>query len=223
MRIIYLPGLGETPGIFEKIAAHIESDESVFPDHFELLGNEPKSKFNALQYATELIAKYHINGNDVIIGHSMGGWIAYHIKLLVNSPIVQIAAWTNPDRVILPISNRRIIYFLARSGLYLNRFTLKHFIKRDYKGKPSAGIYTEIFERLQKNNKENTINQLRVVLEAVNTDMKVIPDLRIHAKADTIIRYPIASFIEVPCDHFTLYTNPAAVYTPIVKWLADRL
>jgi hypothetical protein len=48
------------------------------------------------------------------------------------------------------------------------------------------------------------------------------PDLRIHARADTIIRYPDEPALEVPGDHFSLHTHPREVYEPIRDFLAKH-
>ncbi len=221
MRIIYIPGFGEKANIFEKIAPHIAAEESLFLDNWELLGNKVQNGIDVLQYATELVALYQINEKDIIIGHSMGGWIALHIKHLTHCRIVQIASWTNPDRLILPISNPKLIYFLTKTGLYLNRFTQQYVIKRGYKDKPSEAIFTETFERLIKAPKNNVINQLRLILTPIKAEITVHPDLRIHAKRDKVIRPPREPFHEVSGDHFTLHTQPAEVYETIEKWLSS--
>lgn len=221
-RIIYIPGFGEKANIFDKIAPNIPAKEILFLDNWELLGDRPKRKIDVLQYATELVAKYQITNQDIIIGHSMGGWIAYHIKHITGCRIVQIGSWTAPDRVILPIKNRHLIYFCTKTGIYLNRFTLQYAVKRGYKGKPSEVIFVETFERLKNGSKNNVINQLRLILTPVKTEINVLPDLRIHAKADKIIRYPKATFHEVPGDHFTLYTHPETVYMAINQFLYSQ-
>jgi hypothetical protein len=43
-----------------------------------------------------------------------------------------------------------------------------------------------------------------------------VPDLRIHARKDTVIRYPKEPFHEISGDHFTLITNPNEVIEPIL-------
>lgn len=218
MRIIYLPGFGETAKIFDGITPHIEG-EAVFINHWELLGNQVRRELNVLVYAKELIEQFGIEAEDILIGHSMGGWIGYHIKHLVGCKVVQIGSWTEVDRMVLPIKNRKVIYFLTWSGLYLNNFTKTYSIKRGYKGKPSEGIFGEIFDDLIRRSKGNVLNQLRVVLNHINEQVAVSPDLRIHARGDVTIRIPKADFIEVQGDHFTLWTHPEEVYGIINRWL----
>ena len=101
----------------------------------------------------------------------------------------------------------------------LNRFMKSVFIAQSYKGKPSRQIYEETFDRMMAGNKENIINQLRLIFTPVPERPIVQPDLRIHALADPLVRPPREPFVEVPGDHFTLYTYPEAVYEPISNFL----
>jgi hypothetical protein len=218
MRILFIHGFGENEAIFSQIAPHI-SGEHIFLNAWTLLGNTPRPTVNVLEFAKEIVQKYAITPQDVVIGHSMGGWIAYHIKHLTGSPIVQIGSWTEADRVILPVSNVRIVYWAVKNGLFFNRFLKERFTAKGYKNKPSEGIYREIFDRLIQGNKGNVINQLRVILTPIAEKITVTPDLRIHARRDLVIRPPRQPFHEVIGDHFTLYTHPELVYEPIVAFL----
>lgn len=219
-RIIFIHGFGENAHIFDKIAPHLPAKEKIFVDNWAALGNEKKADLNVLVYAQELVNQYHITERDVIIGHSMGGWIAYHIKHLTGCKIVQIASWTNQKKVIMPIKNRKMVYLLTKMGLVFNYFTQKYVVHRHYKGKDSEYILTDTVKRLRKGDKDNVNNQLRVVLALVNQQISVTPDMRFHAKADTIVRCPDEAYIEVPGDHFTLYTQPEAIYLPILQWFS---
>jgi hypothetical protein len=222
MRIIYIPGVGEKPNIFDHIAPHIAASETLILDNWELLEDIPVKALDALSYASTLVKKYHITRDDVIIGHSMGGRVALYIKHLVNCPIVQIASWTDPAKIIWPISNLKLINFLVKTGLFLNRFVLQYFVAREYKAKPSANIFIETFQRLKNAKKVDVMKQLIVILRPVNAELEVTPDLRIHARADSIVKVPSEPFAEVPGDHFALYTHPQPVYLPILKWLSEE-
>ena len=218
MRILFIHGFGETESIFSKIAPYIPG-EHTFLNVWELLGDTPLPGINVLVFAQSMVEKYKITQDDVIIGHSMGGWIAWHIKHFTGSPIVQVASWTDPDRPFKPLKNVKIIYWLIRNGLFFNSFTKRIFSAMGYKGKPSKQVYEEIIDRMIAGNKENIINQLRLILTPVPERPAVQPDLRIHARADLVVRPPREPFYEVSGDHFTLYTHPEAVYGPINAFL----
>lgn len=221
MRIFFIPGFGEKPNAFDKIAPHIAGDK-VFIDCWEEIGDTPRKDINVLKLANELVNKYSITPDDVIIGHSMGGWIAYHTKHVTGCRIIQVASWTKPDRVITPIQNRKIIYWFMRSGLALNRLSLRFMVWKFYRHKPSKDIFAETFGSLVFGNKGNVVNQMRVILEPVTETITVQPDLRIHAKRDNIIRYPKGEeCCTVSGDHFTLVTHPEEVYGPINDFLTS--
>src|SRR5580692_437907 len=107
MRIFYIHGFGENETIFSKISPFIPG-EQIFLNVWELLGDAPRPGINVLNFAEELVKKYAITKNDLIIGHSMGGWIALHIKHLTGCPIVQIASWTDPGRIISPFKSAEL-------------------------------------------------------------------------------------------------------------------
>lgn len=220
MRLIFIPGFGEEPSIFDRIHPHIQG-EKVFLNNWVLLGDNPRPGLNALQYASELVERFDIKRDDLIIGHSMGGWIAFHIKHLVQCPVIQIGSWTDGRKVVRPVKSRRLVYWLVKRGLYFNSFVKRYMVKKYYQGKPSAGIFSSVFENLIQGNKENVVNQLRIIFNPVSEAVKVNPDLRIHARRDNIVRYPNDPTHEVHGDHFTLYTQPEEVYQPIVAFLQE--
>jgi hypothetical protein len=214
MRIIFIHGFGETENIFDKIAPALPG-EHIFINLWEALGNQSRPDLNIVVFAKETIQKYSIGPNDIIVGHSLGGKIAWYIKHFNGNRIVQIASWTSQKKIVMPIKNIRLIYWLTKRGLFLNRFAKKYFVNAAYKNKPSREIYEQTFDRLSTGNKNCVINQLRLVLEPVKEPVAVAPDLRIHAKKDKVIRCPDESFEEVSGDHFTLWTEPEKVIAPI--------
>ncbi len=220
MRIFFIPGFGEDTSVFDKIAPHISGDK-IFIDNWEEIGDKPRKDINVLLHAKALVQKYNITPNDVVTGHSMGGWIAYHIKHVAGCRIIQIASWTKPDRVVTPIKNRKFVYWFMGSGLAFNRFSQWFMVWKFYRHKPSKEIFADTYSRLRTRKVSGVLNQMRVVLEPVPDAITIMPDLRIHAKADNIIRYPKGeACTTVSGDHFTLWTNPEEVYTPINNFLA---
>lgn len=219
MRIFFIHGFGEKPTVFNQIAPHIPGSH-IFIDVWEVLGNTYHKDINVLKFAKHLIELHGIQPGDVIIGHSMGGRIAFHIKHVVGCRCIQIASWTKSDRVVLPIQNFKIVYFLISIGLVFNRFSQWFMVKKFYSHKPSKEIFADTFNRLRISSKNAVISQMRIVLEPVEEAITVKPDLRIHAKADNIIRYPKGEeCVTVSGDHFTLVTSPEEVYKPIISFL----
>ncbi len=218
MRIFFIHGFGENENIFEKIAPTIGGNQ-IFINVWNEVGNIPQPELNVLAFAKKLSQNYTITENDVVIGHSMGGRIGLHIKHFSNCKLIQIASWTNPDRVISPIKNRETLYWLTKYGIYLNRFTKWLAVRKGFKNKPSRQIFEQTIDALIAGNKHCVVNQLRLIFEPVEA-INIEPELRIHAKADNIIRKPKTDFYEVPGDHFTLVTYPETVVKPILEFLA---
>ncbi len=220
MRIIFIPGFGEDEVIFDKIAPVIPGDKLIL-NSWKLVGDYPRPEINVLILAKEIIDHYNITKEDIVIGHSMGGWIAFHIKHLVKCPIVQIASWTAADRVNTPVSNPASIYWAVKNGLYFNSFVKWLAIQFSYRNAPSKEIFSYVFGLLIKGNKNNVVNQLRLIATHIKEKISVQPDLRIHSRKDNIIKFPKEPFHEVPGDHFTLYTHPEKVYEPILKLIGS--
>ena len=221
MRLFFIPGFGETASIFSRVAPYLPGEKE-FVDNWQLIGNRPRPDLTALLYAQELVERFGITTRNVVIGHSMGGWIGLHIKHLTGCAVVQIGSWSAPVKVIRPVSNLQLIYWAVRRGLYFNRFVQRLLLRYNYRGKPSAGVFGEVFSNLIQGNKDNVINQLRIIYSPVPEGFTAQPDLRIHARADTIIRYPDEPVLEVPGDHFSLHTHPREVYEHIQTFLAEH-
>ena len=183
------------------------------------MGDRPRPKLNALKYAAELVDQFVITEADVVIGHSMGGWIGLHIKHLVGCRIVQIGSWTDARKVVRRLHSRHLLYFLVKKGLVFNPINKRIMVLRYYYNKPSREIFCSAIDNLIRRNRNNVVNQLRVIFNPVKERVNVSPDLRIHARPDNIIHFPDQDAVEVEGDHFCLYTHPEKVYTPIVGLL----
>jgi pimeloyl-ACP methyl ester carboxylesterase len=219
MRTFFLPGFGEEPWIFDQIAPQI-GGQHVFIRHRDLMGDRLREAYDVQQYAQALIETHHITPQDRLIGHSMGGWIAYSVKQLTGSPIVQIGSWTDPDKVVLLVKEPNTVYWLVRNGLYLNHFNKWYFSWRSYRGQPSRRVFEPVFQHLIDSPPGYVLNQLQVILTPVQWASPQAPDLRIHAQADTIVRPPDEPFAEVPGDHFCLVTEAEPIAAAVSRVLA---
>jgi hypothetical protein len=216
-RVIFIHGFGENESIFEQIYPNLDG-QHLFLNLWSEVGDVPQRQTTVVEFASELVQKYVITASDLIIGHSLGGWIGLHIKAIAQCKLIQIASWSEPDRVISPVKNRNTLYFLAKYGIYLNWFTKWLAVNKGFKGKPSRPIFEQTLEALICGNSANVVNQLRLIFEPV-AGTEVLPDLRIHSKADNIIRKPKSDFVEVPGDHFNLVTHPEFVVKAIKNWM----
>jgi len=220
MRLLFIPGFGEDETIFENLHPLLPG-EKIFLSFWKELPNKNSRQLNVAVFAKELVQKYGITQKDVVIGHSTGGWVALFFKQFVQCPIVQISSWTDPKKVVSPVANRHLVYFLAKTGFLFNKPVQQWLLKNKYRDKPSAPVFRDVFTNLINGNKENVVNQLRLILAPVQQTITVRPDVVLHARADTIVRFPDGKVNEVPGDHFALSTYPDLVAKPINQFLTS--
>lgn len=216
MRILFIHGFGETPAIFSSIAPAI-GREQVFIDLWMELGTAKQEKLNVFNFAKKLVEKYTVSSQDCVIGHSLGGWIAYYMKWHCGCAIVQIASFTDFTHLLIPIRSGKTIYWLARKGLLFNK-TINWLSMLPFRKLPSRQVHLDNIYRLTSANKEAIVKQLQLMYEPVPA-IDVMPDLRIHALKDTIVKPPSESFRTVPGDHYSLLTCPETVIRPILELL----
>ncbi len=219
MRIIFIPGLGEDELIFSKVLPMIPGEKLVL-NTWELFGNQLRGNFTGLQYAREVAERYNITEHDLLIGHSLGGLTACYIKNLLGCPVIQVASYTNKNRIIVPVSNFRIIEASVRGHLFFNNLIKWLVLTLQYNNKPSKPMVTYLFDKLKNGNKINVINQLKVALNPLQLD-GLEPDLRIHSKGDNIVRPPKEPYLATPGDHFAIFTHPEPFASAINDFISS--
>jgi hypothetical protein len=217
MRLVLIPGFGEDETIFVNILPYL-SYESVYVNVWEMFQADAAKPIHIKALAQKLVEKFSIQASDMVVGHSMGGWIGWHIKEIAGCKLVQVSSWTDPKKVILPFQNRALLYWLTRNGLYINRFTKAFLLNKFYKNKPSKGIMEATLNNLIQKDKKLVLSQLQLILEPTIL-CSAEPDLRIHTQRDPIIRRPDQAFYLVPGDHFAIYTYPKEVAKVILAQL----
>ncbi|GEO07850.1 alpha/beta hydrolase [Segetibacter aerophilus] len=220
MRVFFIPGLGEEKFIFDKIE-NVIAGEKIFLDNWTLLSEVPEKDLTTLVYATHLVKRFGIKAEDVVIGHSLGAWVALWIKEVVGCKIVQIAGWTDRKKVIKVLPNLNLLYWFAKKGWGFNRF-VRFLLSLLYYKQPSKHVLLTIFDKLERSDKSIVAKQLMVVYNPISQPPSVIPDLRIHSKTDIIVNAPDEPFAIMKGDHFGLYTFPDSVYTPIKQFLKQQ-
>jgi pimeloyl-ACP methyl ester carboxylesterase len=219
MRLIFIHGFGELPTVFDNIAPYLSGEKIFINVWKELKPVSVSDPINVQTFAQQLIEKYQITANDAVIGHSMGGWIAAHIKQKVGSKAILIASLTDQKKIIVPTHSLSVMRFLHYNSLYINGFSKKLFSLLVYRKRPSRAFFEETLDRLVSAPKDEVYKQIRILFEPVPA-LSIVPDIRIHAKADVVLSLPDEPYHLVPGDHFTLVTDPETVWKPIVETLA---
>ncbi|QJW92008.1 alpha/beta hydrolase [Spirosoma taeanense] len=221
LRIVLIHGYLEDPTIFDQLVPLIGPASFVHIDLADEFARwAPSDTINVQQLAQRLISQYRITAEDVIIGHSMGGWVAMHIKQLTNATTIQLASWTNQKKIYLPLKNLRLLKFMLDTRLTQNSVT-NGMLKKLYPFKESFGLFCTLLDNSLRMSRLYIYQQFQTLF-AKAPPLTVQPDLRIHARRDNIVLPPDEPFIEVPGDHFSLVFHAEAVAEPIRTLLGNR-
>ncbi|QKG56450.1 alpha/beta fold hydrolase [Hymenobacter sp. BRD128] len=159
-----------------------------------------------VRLARHLATRYHIGPTDVLIGHSMGGWIAAHIKELTGATAILLSSFTDQAKIVAAIRSPRLLGFTALSGLMQSRFMLNRF-KRQYRRDESRALHAQLVEGMAGLRRRYVHQQLQVLFAPV-PPLTSQPELRLHARRDNVIRLPDEPFVALPGDHFAHYFYP---------------
>ncbi|WP_460976692.1 alpha/beta fold hydrolase [Spirosoma knui] len=221
LRIFLIHGYLEDPTIFDTLVPLLPPADYVrlnLADEFTRW--QPTVPVTVQSLAHYLVGQYAITADDVVIGHSMGGWTAIHIKQLTGATAVQVASWTDQRKILFPVHNLNVLKFLARTGLTQSAWMTK-LLDKQYPFEESAELYTQLARNATHMSKLYVWQQIQTLFAKIPA-LTVKPDLRIHARPDNIIAPPDERFIEVPGDHFSLVFHAELVAEPIRTLLANR-
>lgn len=213
-RIFLIHGYVEDPTIFDKLVPLLPPANYVpinLADEFPRW--KPAGPVNVRLLAKYLTEHYSITPKDVVIGHSMGGWTAINIKEVSGATAIQLASWTNQKKIRFPTDNLTVLKFMAKSGITQSR-TLTNFFKKQYPFDESRDLYSRLVEGSMHMTRDYIWQQLQTLFAEV-PPLTIQPDLRIHARRDSIVSPPDESYAEVPGDHFGLVFYPELVAEPI--------
>ena len=209
-RLILIHGYAEDPTIFNALLPLLWFDNVLAVSvEAEFDRWSAQTPVDAHALAVVLAKQYTITADDTVIGHSMGGWIAINIKAVTGATVVQIASFTNQRKVVTPVYHARTLRFLASSGLLQTRFSVD-FVKKRYPFAESCALNSLLLDQLRTMRRAYIAWQLSVLFAPV-PPLRVSPDLRVHARADNIVRPPDERYTVVPGDHFCLVFHPVAV------------
>lgn len=218
-KIWYLPGFMEGEKASERLFSLLpEEFHCLHADYRPVLNAFPNDKFRVADFVSKLIDYYSISPDDIIIGHSTGGWIAAWVNHLQQNPVILLSAFTDRNKVMAKgVVHRPLLRrFLVKSGLYYSSFA-KRRIARQYKNMPSREAVSVFLRSYDTFNKDYVLKMLNIIASKEKPEYKEI--LRLHGLEDRILAVPDEPFTEIPGDHFSLYTYPIEVVKPIAEAL----
>ena len=213
-RIFLIHGYVEDPTIFDALVPLLPPANYVRINLVDEFGRwQPARSVSARTLALYLTEYYKIAPKDLIIGHSMGGWVAVNIKEVSGAKAIQLASYTDRRFIKFPTTNLKILRFLLDTGITQSK-TLTGFFEKQYPFDESRELYNRLVEGSRTMSRQYIWQQLQTLFTPVPA-LTVPPDLRIHARADTIVAPPAEPYTEVPGDHFSLVFHAELVAEPI--------
>jgi pimeloyl-ACP methyl ester carboxylesterase len=209
-RLLLLPGYLEDGTIFDTLRPLLPPAQVEVIELEPALSQwQPRGPASAVTLAQYLGERYGIGPADVVVGHSMGGWIAAHLKAETGAAAVLLSSFTDQRKVVARARNPLLLALYAWSGLGRSRW-LRERAKRTYLFDESRELYGQLADSMARHPRRHVHRQLQVLFAPV-PPLAVLPELRVHALADNVVRPPDEPFLQIPGDHFAHYYYPELV------------
>lgn len=217
MKILFIHGFVEDHTIFNEVRKSITQGEQIAIDLEKVLADwhDAPEDLDVQKMAVYLIQKYEITSQDCVIGHSMGGWIASYMKEESGCKAILLASLTDQKKLITPLTNPTLIKYLIKFGIFQSSM-MESFLKKGYKFPESKQLYDGLIDGLLKLDKRILYQQFQILFMKVKP-LTIKPELRVHARKDNIVRFPVEDFVEVSGDHFSLIYHSQQVVNAIRK------
>jgi len=224
-RVLLLPGFGEDDKIFRKIKPYLNGYHLLYVDYRDVLRKFEVENITMDKFVDQMIDYYDINENDILIGHSLGGYISHKIKQLVNCPNCLIASFTDPSKIKFPVGFKRVIKLLTMKGMFTSRL-FKEMLWKTYQKKPSVEEIEHTLSVFESYDKEDIFKLIKIIEPRKKSWTRIFkknrikrPSLIIHPMSDWIVKSPDESHIKVPGDHFALATYFEIVGQHLEDWM----
>ena len=222
-RLILLHGYTEDATIFDPLLL-------LLPPFDHVLALELEDEFahwrpgagptNVVSLARHLAERHRIGPADALLGHSMGGWIAAHVKQQTGATAILLSSFTDQAKIVSKIRSPRLLALYAHLGLVQNRW-LNEYFRRRYPHDESRVLHGQLVAGVGRFRRRYVAQQLGVLFAPV-PPLATQPELRLHALGDTVVLPPDEPFVELPGDHFAHYFYPQLAAAAIGQLLAGR-
>jgi pimeloyl-ACP methyl ester carboxylesterase len=218
--IFLLPGLGEDARIYRHIAPVLgHFARIVIVQYREVLLGLP-SNCTPEAYLKRLVALYGIGSDDIVIGHSFGGWTAYLLHIHQGNPAAMLCSFSDRRRL-------RPLIRVAMPGKVALQFGLlktpfvRGLQKRRYAKKDSLPEMLNVLDVFRR----STDRELYQIVHLIGSKVPVkeaMDVLRIQAKDDELVRRPREMHLLVDGDHFAPGTHPDRILDHLLPWVRSH-
>lgn len=228
-RIYLLPGFGEDERIFRNLIPHLSGYNTFIVNYEYILSYFTISNITLDKFTRHLVQYYEIQEQDILIGHSMGGYIAHHIRQQVKCSVCMHSSFTHPNKIKFLINNEILVRWSISKGLFDSK-ALKVLSKWRYKNKPSAQEVEHVLGLLNDYGSSNILKLILLFFKRKRRFMNWLrstpeydhpPCLVLHPENDRIVSHPDEHHTLVPGDHFSIVTHATITADVIKEWL-DR-
>jgi len=223
--VLLLPGFGEDDKIFRKIKPFLNGYHLLYVDYRDVLRKFEVEDISMDNFVQEMISYFDIGPNDILIGHSLGGYISHKIRQLVDCENCLIASFTDPSKIKIPVGFKRVIKMLTMKGMFTSR-VFKEMLWKTYQKKPSVAEIEHTLSVFESYDKEDIYKLIKIIEPSKKSWTRIFrknrlkrPSLILHPMSDWIVKSPDEEHIKVPGDHFALTTYCEIVGRHIEDWL----
>lgn len=216
-KIYLLPGFGEDAFVFDALKVYFKNYKLIDVNYRKSLDDIKYSEIDVWLFAKKLIKEYEITTNDILIGHSMGGYFSFVIRELISCEIVMVASFSDPNKVRRAVNKKWVNLAIAKLGLLGTSFFQNVLLK------PSKGKYFEKeVEKVVRNFSSFSRSQISKMMK-LSFGKPIISNLenplRIHAKDDVIVRPPDEKYAVCSLGHFCLILEDKVIAEIILSEL----
>lgn len=229
-RLILLPGFGEDERIFRHLIPHLERYELLVMDYRAVLPSLSTAKFNLSRFTKKLIAHYKVTKKDILIGHSLGGFIAHNIRQYVGCSICMHSSFTEPSKIKPLVHNQFLVKKTIMRGLFTSAL-FKGTARFLFRNTPSQQDLEYVIETLKEYGNENILKLTLLFFKRKKRLLNWLrstpaydlpPNLILHPMQDNILAAPDEQHIKIPGDHFSIAIFPLQTVEIIKNWLVEE-
>lgn len=227
-RIILLPGYGEDERIFRHLEATLTAYRYVIVDYKRVLPHFTTANIKLERFIKRLIFTYSITERDILIGHSLGGYLAHHIRQVTGCEACLHSSFVHPSKIKILLRSQAIIKHTVGRGI-LNTALAKAITQWRYQNHPSAYEIDQVMHMLDEYGAEDVLKLTLLFFRRRKRTLgwlrstpafELAPSLVIHPEADRVVAPPDLPHHAVPGDHFSIVIHPAPSIELIHGWLA---